>query len=204
MSRSGVYDAGAVPARRTPVKNLMYALLLFAAAANATPPAPVPASELTAEQTASQLRTLFFDASREGNNPMLDTFIEAHYDLNVRDEQGYTGLILAAYHGHEDSVERLINAGADPCAKDNRGNTALMGAIFKGELSIAKRLVQADCGPNLTNNAGQTAAMYAALFKRTEVLKALTDQGADLTIRDSMGNDVQGLSKGEFQTLPAR
>jgi len=155
------------------MKHLIYGLLLFAAAANATPPASTPTptpppSELSAEQTASQLRTLFFDASREGNNPMLDTFIEAHYDLNIRDEQGYTGLILAAYHGHEDSVIRLIDAGADPCAKDNRGNTALMGAIFKGELSIAKRLVQADCGANLTNNAGQTAAMYAALFKRTE------------------------------------
>ncbi|KTB56137.1 hypothetical protein AO067_10725 [Pseudomonas viridiflava ICMP 13104] len=188
------------------MKNLIYGLLLFAATASATQPAAqhAPPPELTAEQTASQLRTLFFDASREGNNPMLDTFIEAHYDLNVRDPQGYTGLILAAYHGHEDSVVRLIDAGADPCAKDNRGNTALMGAIFKGELSIAKRLVQADCGANLTNNAGQTAAMYAALFKRTEVLKELTDKGADLSLRDSMGNDVQGLSKGEFQAPPTR
>ncbi|KPY94474.1 Ankyrin domain protein, partial [Pseudomonas syringae pv. tomato] len=187
---------------RMPMKNLIYGLFLFGAMANAAEPAATP--DLTAEQTASQLRTLFFDASREGNNPMLDTFIEAHYDLNVRDEQGYTGLILAAYHGHQDSVTRLIDAGADPCAKDNRGNTALMGAIFKGELSIAKQLVKADCGPDLTNNAGQTAAMYAALFKRTEVLKALTDKGADLSIRDSMGNDVQGLSKGEFQALPNR
>ena len=187
------------------MKTLLYGLLLLTAVAHAEQPAPTPPTQtLTAEQTASQLRTLFFDASREGNNPMLDTFIEAHYDLNVRDEQGYTGLILAAYHGHEDSVVRLIDAGADPCAKDKRGNTALMGAIFKGELSIAKRLVQSDCGANLTNNAGQTAAMYAELFIRTEVLKELKDKGADLSIRDSMGNDVEGLSKGEFQTLPTR
>ena len=184
------------------MRTFLYGLLLCATVVSAADPAAP--SQLNAEQTASQLRTLFFDASREGNNPMLDTFIEAHYDLNTRDPQGYTGLILAAYNGHEDSVVRLIDSGADPCAKDNRGNTALMGAIFKGELSIAKRLVQADCGPNLTNNAGQTAAMYAALFKRTEVLKALADQGADLSIRDSMGNDVQALSKGEFQVQPAR
>ncbi|WP_163021404.1 ankyrin repeat domain-containing protein, partial [Pseudomonas viridiflava] len=138
------------------MRTFLYGLLLLTAVAHAeqsvpAQPDPVqstPAQNLTAEQTANQLRTLFFDASREGNNPMLDTFIEAHYDLNVRDEQGYTGLILAAYHGHEDSVVRLIDAGADPCAKDKRGNTALMGAIFKGELSIAKRLVQADCGAN--------------------------------------------------------
>ncbi|MDF2642828.1 MAG: ankyrin repeat protein, partial [Pseudomonas sp.] len=87
---------------------------------------------------------------------------------------------------------------------DNRGNTALMGAIFKGELAIARRLVYADCAPDMTNNAGQTASMYAALFKRTEILNALTAKGADLSLRDSMGNDVEGLSKGEFKAPQAR
>jgi ankyrin repeat protein len=181
-----------------PMRRLLYGLLLVAAATQAEP------TDDPQQQTTRQLRTLFFDASREGNAAMLDTFIEAHYDLNVRDEKGYTGLILAAYHGHEQAVTRLIDAGADPCAKDNRGNTALMGAIFKGELSIAKRLVQADCGPDLTNNAGQTAAMYAALFKRSEVLDALAAKGANLKLRDSMGNDVDGLSRGEFQAPAMR
>ena len=177
------------------MKNMFYAAMLAVVLMQTAHSAQTP----DPEQTSRQLRTLFFDASREGNTAMLDTFIEAHYDLNVKDEKGYTGLILAAYHGHERAVTRLIDAGADPCAKDNRGNTALMGAIFKGELAIAKRLVQADCGPDLTNNAGQTAAMYAALFKRSEILQALTAKGANLNLKDSMGNDVDGLSRGEFQ-----
>jgi ankyrin repeat protein len=183
-----------------PMRSLIYALLLATAiiqtAHSADAPSPDP------QQTARELRRLFFDASREGNLAMLDTFIQARYDLNLKDEKGYTGLILAAYHGHQDAVDRLIDAGADPCAKDNRGNTALMGAIFKGELAIARRLVQADCAPDLANNAGQTASMYAALFKRTEILQALAAKGADLTLHDSMGNDVSGLSRGEFQAPP--
>lgn len=179
------------------MKRFLYALLLVTGLAQAEP------ASVNADP-AQQLRTLFFDASREGNTEMLDTFIEARYDLNVRDDKGYTGLILAAYHGNEPAVIRLLDAGADPCAKDNRGNTALMGAIFKGELAIARRLVQADCAPDMTNNAGQTASMYAALFKRTEILNALTAKGADLSLRDSMGNDVEGLSKGEFKAPQAR
>lgn len=182
------------------MKRLLYALLLMAGIGQA---APGNVGD-DPEHTAQQLRTLFFDASREGNTAMLDTFIQARYDLNVRDEKGYTGLILAAYHGHEPAVTHLLDAGADPCAKDNRGNTALMGAIFKGELAIARRLVQADCAPDQVNNAGQTASMYAALFKRTEILEALAAKGADLSLRDSMGNDVQALSNGEFKAPPIR
>lgn len=178
---------------------LLYSLLLATCVAQAS-----PAADAEPQQTAQQLRTLFFDASRAGNIPMLDAFIEARYDLNTRDAQGYTGLILAAYHGHQAAVTRLLDAGADPCARDKRGNTALMGAIFKGELAIARRLVQADCAPDLANNAGQTASMYAALFQRTEILQALAAKGADLSLRDSMGNDVETLSKGEFKTPAAQ
>ncbi|MCP5775205.1 ankyrin repeat domain-containing protein, partial [Klebsiella pneumoniae] len=87
---------------------------------------------------------------------------------------GYTGLILAAYHGQRAAVEQLLAAGADPCAQDKRGNTALMGAIFKGEVRIARRLIDATCNPDQRNGAGQTAAMYAAMFQRKELLDALT------------------------------
>jgi len=180
------------------MRRFLYGLMLATGIAQATPVDPDP------QHTAQQLRTLFFDASRAGDTAMLATFIQAGYDLNVKDPQGYTGLILAAYHGQEPAVTRLLDAGADPCARDNRGNTALMGAIFKGELTIAKRLVQADCAPDLANNAGQTASMYAALFKRTEILQALAAKGADLSLRDSMGNDVERLSQGEFQAPAMR
>jgi len=152
----------------------------------------------------TQLRELFFDAAREGDQPRLATFIEAHYDLNIQDEKGYTGLILAAYHGQQAAVEQLLHAGANPCVQDNHGNTALMGAIFKGELSIAHRLVNADCNADQRNHAGQTAAMYAALFHRQDILQALKAKGADLAAKDDLGNDVQGLAQGQFRPTPSR
>lgn len=151
-----------------------------------------------------QLQQYFFDAAREGRQEVLAEFIAARYDLNSRDEKGYTALILAAYHGHRATVEQLLAAGADPCAQDKRGNTALMGAIFKGELAIARRLMQADCTLDQRNNAGQTAAMYAALFRRKEVLDALMAKGADMQASDAQGNTVEQLQRGQFQTLPVR
>ncbi len=177
---------------------LLLVLSLVAVSATA---APVPADPAKIQ---AQLRDYFFDAAREGRQDMLAEFIQAHYDLNTRDDKGYTALILAAYHGQQPAVEQLLRAVADPCAQDKRGNTALMGAIFKGELAIAKRLMQADCAPDQRNNAGQTAAMYAALFQRTEVLKDLAAKGADLQAKDAQGNDVAKLQRGEFAQAPAR
>ncbi|AVS70525.1 hypothetical protein C8247_08845 [Paracidovorax avenae] len=172
-------------------------------AAPATPDAPprAVASAAAPQDPArlqAQLRQYLFDAARQGRSDMVGEFVAAGYDLNVRDEKGYTPLILAAYHGHREVVEQLLKAGADPCAQDRRGNTALMGAIFKGEMAIARRLVQTACAPDQRNNAGQTAAMYAALFQRAELLRDLAAKGADLGARDARGNGVAELQRGEF------
>lgn len=180
-------------------------LSLVPSLALAATPASIPAPGSTeAAQLQARLRDYFFDAARNGHRPMLAEFIGAGYDLNSRDDKGYTALILAAYHGQRAAVEQLLTAGADPCAQDKRGNTALMGAIFKGELAIARRLMQADCAPDQRNNAGQTAAMYAALFQRQEILDGLAAKGADLKLKDAQGNDVTRLRRGEFATAPTR
>lgn len=160
---------------------------------------PVPADPAAVRE---QLQGYYFDAARRGDVAMLDTFIEAGYSLDTRDEKGYTALILAAYHGHAPAVERLLAAGADACAQDKRGNTALMGAIFKGEVQIARRLLSTECSPDQRNGAGQTAAMYAGLFKRDELLDALKAKGADLEARDPLGNSAADLAKGEIR-MPA-
>ncbi|MCO7255686.1 ankyrin repeat domain-containing protein [Dickeya oryzae] len=162
----------------------------------ATTPVVQPTDE---RQVQNQLNQYLWDAARTGNDAVLKEFVSAGYNLNARDEKGYTAIILAAYHGHYDTVSLLLNHGADPCLQDSRGNTALMGAVFKGELKIAHLLLNAKCSPDTRNNAGQTAAMYASLFQRTEILKALQEKGADMNATDALGNSVQALGRGEVK-----
>lgn len=153
-----------------------------------------------AVQVQAQLRDYLLNAARFGDSEVLTEFIEAGFDLNTADHNGYTALILAAYNGHLEAVERLLAAGADACATDRRGNTALLGAIFKGELRIARRLLATECDPDQRNEAGQTPAMYAALFQREALLEALRERGADLNAVDPAGNSVQSLARGEIRT----
>ncbi|TQV22944.1 hypothetical protein DB820_12870, partial [Xanthomonas perforans] len=86
------------------MRTLLFLMLgSVSAIANAASPASASASAASATATATatpeqiklQLREYFFDAAREGRQEMLAEFIRSHYDLNTRDEKGYTALILA-------------------------------------------------------------------------------------------------------------
>ncbi|WXL25750.1 ankyrin repeat domain-containing protein [Ectopseudomonas mendocina] len=160
------------------------------------------ADQLNQATVSQRLADYLFNAARQGDQAILNEFIQAGYDLDRQDQKGYTALILAAYNGHADAVDLLLAAGANPCTEDKRGNTALMGAIFKGELRIARTLLNAACNPDQRNNAGQTPAMYAALFQRTEILESLREKGADLEATDAMGNSVNELLEGNVKGTP--
>lgn len=159
-------------------------------AANGSDYAATPSNELK-----DQIDAYLFDAARKGDLEILKVFADSHYDFNRQDAKGYTALILAAYNGRQEAVTFLLANGADPCQEDKRGNTALLGAIFKGEVRIARELMKAECTTNHRNKAGQTPAMYAALFQRQEIMEALKENGADLTVLDNAGNSVESLQR---------
>ena len=114
-----------------------------------------------------QIKSMFFDAARQGRDDLLGGLIQSGMKPDERDAHGYTALILAAYNGQPETVDFLIGKGADPCAVDAKGNNALMGVAFKGETDVAQRLLQERCNVNAANGAGQTALMMGALFGRT-------------------------------------
>jgi ankyrin repeat protein len=182
----------------TRVIPLILMLGLFSSTSHATETTP----QTNQADIAQRLGDYLFNAARQGDQEVLNEFIQAGYDLDRQDKKGYTALILAAYNGHAEAVDQLLAAGADPCSEDKRGNTALMGAIFKGELRIARTLLKAQCSPDQRNNAGQTPAMYAALFQRSEILESLREKGADLEATDAMGNKVADLLEGNVKGTP--
>ncbi|WP_288388712.1 ankyrin repeat domain-containing protein [uncultured Alteromonas sp.] len=154
-----------------------------------------------AQSSIDDLKAHYFDAAREGNVELLQAFYQAGLDGNVADEKGYTALILAAYHGHNDAVSYLLGKeNINACQEDNKGNTALMGAIFKGHLSVARKLMFAQCNIDETNSQGQTALMFASLFDRQSLVNELIEQGANPQHKDLAGNSVAdiALSQGNY------
>ncbi|NOZ52406.1 MAG: ankyrin repeat domain-containing protein [Gammaproteobacteria bacterium] len=145
----------------------------------------------------TELQQYYFAAARLGDVKLMQAFIAAGVSPNHANVKGYTPIMIATYHGQSIMVDYLLDHGANACAKDNRGNTALMAAIFRTELSIAKKLMSQSCDPNHQNNAGQTPLMYAALFNRTTLIDALKKKGAQIELRDKLGNSAADLATSQ-------
>lgn len=81
-------------------------------------------------------------------------------DPHQCNSDGWTPLILAAYHGHTDCVQALLPV-SDPNHQDKYGTTALIYASEYGRLGCVRALL-AVSDPNHQDNDGRTALMGAA------------------------------------------
>ena len=112
-------------------------------------------------------------------------------DANARDEDGMTALMYAAMYASADCVELLLAKGADPNAKSNSDVTALMLAI--GQADKVRLLLSKGAEVNAKRKQGHTALSIAAGREgAAEVIKALLDHGADLTVANILGAATRG------------
>ena len=121
---------------------------------------------LTAEETGRVIE-LAMHFAREGMTEELAGFVDHGLPVDVRDEDGNTALMLAAYHGHAATVRMLVEHAADVDLRNNRDQAPIAGAIFKGEDEVVRVLLAA--GADL--DAGTPTARAAAqMFERPDLL----------------------------------
>jgi ankyrin repeat protein len=95
--------------------------------------------------------------------------------------------------GHADAVRLLIRAGADTGLRESSGVNLLHWATITGRAPVIPLLAKAGVPLNDTDNAGFTSLMYAATidFGDIATLRALLNAGADRSIKNAEGLDVQ-------------
>ena len=96
-------------------------------------------------------------------------------DVNAKDVDDLTALMLAALQGHTHIVDRLLAVpGIDVNAKDVDGLTALIVAAARGNTDSVERLLTApDIKVNAKTKLNETALLKAVVHGRTAVVERL-------------------------------
>jgi ankyrin repeat protein len=105
-------------------------------------------------------------------------------DLEARDAEGKTPLIVASGQLNEDALEIckiLIKRGAQVSAKSSNGSTALLEAARVGNVDVARTLIQVGMA-NISDadSDGNTALHIAALEGHLEICELLLDELANV------------------------
>ena len=116
-------------------------------------------------------------ASLIGDTSAVVKLLDNGANPNIRDENGRTPLIEAAFGGHSDVVATLLRSGADPNIGDRDGWTPLMEAASKGWLIIVRWLLTSGANPNARTQHGWTP-LSAAAREHSQIGRLLKRCGA--------------------------
>lgn len=115
----------------------------------------------------------FFDAVRSGDISAVNSLLDAQPELlNARNDQGQSGVLLAAYTGRKEIRDVLIARGAV---------LELHEASAAGQFAKVKELVEQD--PALAKSFspdGFPVLALAAVFGHADIAKYLHENGADV------------------------
>ncbi|KAI4142830.1 MAG: hypothetical protein LQ340_007208, partial [Diploschistes diacapsis] len=113
------------------------------------------------------------------NNTNTTTTHDAHaLDINAKNAQNQTALLLAAEQGHTGTCKLLLDAGARLEAHDSAGWTALIGGANKGHLGVVLLLLGAGADINAQSDLGSTALDRAEYRNDRALARVLRENGA--------------------------
>jgi len=154
-----------------------------------------------------------------GDIAIIKTLVAHNADLQARDKNGQTALMIAAQNSSAAVVQTLIKAGADVTAIDLAGKDALMLAVEKGHLSRVSQLFSFELqrgvedikrnpalyeSPEGTAIAAETKTAAAkqeaevtnrAIAQDIAIIKVLLSAGIDPKAKDKKGQSALQLAK---------
>jgi len=105
-------------------------------------------------------------------------------DVNYKNINGNTPLIIATENGDIELVIELISRGCIIDEKNEFGNTALMEACITNNYFIIIKLIESGANVNLTNMTGWTPIFFACSnpLDDIQIVEYLIKNGADINI----------------------
>lgn len=132
--------------------------------------------------SSNRMRTPLAEAAAQGNEKAVKRLLEAKADVNAKDAEGKSPLMIALEENHGNLVLPLLHSGTDVDAQDDDGVSALHFAVDSGNLEAVKMLLERR--PQLKRTCekywSQTPLHLAAEHDHVEIFAVLHSYGAEL------------------------
>jgi ankyrin repeat protein len=144
----------------------------------------------------------FLNAVESDNHEAVRVFLSAGVDLEVKDERGWTPLMIATANGKGNLAQLLINSGARLIARDINGFTPLHWAALQGMSNTVVLLISKGVDVDSQSKFKWTPLMQACTRGHLAVCNILIVAGADLELVNSDGSTaLQIASNKGFQEI---
>lgn len=135
----------------------------------------------------SYKRNLLHVASYGGKVAIIDEMIKKGLDINSKDGNGDTPLILAAAYGRKKAVKYLLQRGADPTFKGYYGRNALHAG---NDIAIIEILLSSGVHIDTKDADGNTPLIMAAANANVDAVNYLLTKGADQDVKGRLGRNT--------------
>jgi ankyrin repeat protein len=122
---------------------------------------------------------------------LIQALIANRANLNRRNQNGDSAILLAALKPELEAAKILIANGAD---LNPSGWTPLHYAMFSGSKELAGLFIAKGAKLDSRAPSGQTALMLAIRHKNLDMVKLLVEAGADKNLADAVGLTALGLA----------
>ena len=144
-------------------------------------------SLVAADQMNFSEKQRFFDAVGNGSLEIIENMVLAGFDIDTRDDQGRTALLLATRLNKVEVARLLIEAGADVNAKDNIDDSPFLYAGAEGRLEILRMTLEHGADLSSVNRYGGTALIPAAHHGHVETVRELLNTEIDIDYVNFLG-----------------
>lgn len=140
----------------------------------------------------------FRKAIRTGNIVSVKDYLKRNIDVNRKDVNGYTSLMLAVESNQVKVIKLLPKSRLDYSAVNNHGETVLMIAIKNGfrdtALSFLKK-AEVHNTVNMQDKLGNNALLLAIKFDQRMLVSPLLNAGANVDMVDGSNRNAYDVAK---------
>jgi len=139
---------------------------------------------MSANDSVTELQNLI----NENGIFVLYDFIKNGGDIEMKNEDEETLMVLCSYNGYPYIIKELIKLGANVNVIDDINTTPLIYAASNGYNDIVKMLIKAGANINYIDGDNETALINTIITGfNYRSARILLDAGADVTIYDKSG-----------------